>query len=81
MSFFTMPEKHFPGRDILLRKKCSVTGEIYEVAVPHTDYVDWEHGKLAPKAFPQLTTDQREFIMTGSTPAEWAKMFSGGEEE
>lgn len=30
-------------------------------------------------AFPDLSTDDREFLITGITPDEWEKMF-GGEE-
>tara|TARA_R110002020_G_scaffold22920_12_gene76896 strand:+ start:1288 stop:1509 length:222 start_codon:yes stop_codon:yes gene_type:complete len=33
----------------------------------------WMEGKLIQEAFPHLSADQREFLMTGSTPEEWAK--------
>jgi len=29
--------------------------------------------------FPELTSDEREFLMTGVTPGEWDKMFPGEE--
>ena len=31
----------------------------------------WENGMLVQNAFPHLTPDQREFIMTGITADEW----------
>jgi hypothetical protein len=31
--------------------------------------------KLVQDAFPNMTADDREFLMTGITPAEWAAMF------
>lgn len=31
-------------------------------------------------AFPDLSSDEREFLLTGCTPEEWDKIF-GGEEE
>ena len=41
---------------------------------------DWEEGLLLIQdASPNLTSEEREFIMTGITPEEWAAEF--GEEE
>ena len=31
----------------------------------------WEQGELIQNVFPDLTPDQREFIMTGITAEEW----------
>lgn len=31
----------------------------------------WRGGELIQRAMPQLTPDEREFLMTGITPAEW----------
>lgn len=36
---------------------------------------------LVQDVFPNLTPDQREFLMTGITPQEWDQMFSSTEEE
>ena len=33
-------------------------------------------GELIQNAFPMLSADEREFIMTGCTPEEWDEMFS-----
>lgn len=41
---------------------------------------NWQRGMVAQKAFPNLSEDDREFIMTGITAEEWDNMFSGGEE-
>ena len=38
-------------------------------------------GVLVQKAFPQLSAEQREFIMTGITPEEWAKLYPEEDEE
>lgn len=32
-------------------------------------------GQLIQNALPQLTPDQREFLLSGSTPEEWNKVF------
>lgn len=35
-------------------------------------------GQLIQNAFPNLTADQREFMMTGITPKEWKLIFGEG---
>lgn len=37
-------------------------------------------GKLVQDAFPNMSADDREFLMTGITPAEWAAMFPKNKE-
>lgn len=34
-----------------------------------------EMGNMVQDAFPFLSSDEREFLMTGTTPAEWDRMF------
>lgn len=40
----------------------------------HRCYHEWLGGKLIQHAFPSLTADEREFILTGMTPEEWDAM-------
>ncbi len=77
MGLFKMPEKEYDlARDrIRLFKKCTVTGEIYEITVSYKKYVSWECGELIQNAFPNLSRYECEFIKTGSTPAEWDEMW------
>ena len=42
---------------------------------------EWEGGALAQDALRGIPQELREFIMTGITPDEWDKAFSGVEEE
>lgn len=39
-------------------------------------FLAWETGTLIQNAFPMLNADEREFVKTGCTPAEWDNMFS-----
>jgi len=39
----------------------------------------WRKGKLIQDAMPQLTPDQREFIMSGILPDEWDAMWRDDE--
>lgn len=36
---------------------------------------------LVQDVFPQLNADQREFLMSGATPEEWADVFGSDEED
>lgn len=40
----------------------------------------WQNGMLIQDAFPEFDSDQREFIMTGITPDEWAMTFGDDDE-
>jgi len=37
-------------------------------------YDAWKGGELIQNAMPNLSADEREFLMTGITPEEWATM-------
>jgi len=40
----------------------------------------WKRGALIQEAFPSLSAEDREFILSGITPAEWADTFGHGED-
>jgi len=53
-----------------------------EIDVTEDQILNWEvGGMLIQNAMPDLTADEREFIMTGATPDEWESMFSKNEQE
>ena len=47
-----------------------------EIAVTQAQLDAWESGTLIQDAMPNLSADEREFIMTGITAQEWDDMFS-----
>lgn len=53
------------------------SGEVNEMELPITkeQLRRWQDGELIQRVFPNLTADQREFIMTGITPEEWRDSF------
>jgi hypothetical protein len=67
------------GDQIVIGGTCSITRELYEVRVPVELYERWKSGEYIQKVFPMLNPDQREFMLTGYTPAEWTDIF-GAEE-
>jgi len=67
---------------MFITKKNMITG------VPHTMELDvtpeqikaWENGMLIQDAMPNLSQDEREFIITGITPEGWDALFGEDEE-
>jgi hypothetical protein len=39
-------------------------------------FIAWSNGELIQKAFPMLNADEREFLMTGMTVADWNRVCS-----
>jgi len=62
---------------MLIKKRSAVSGKIHEMELPITqEQVDlWQDGELAQNAFPHLTADQREFLISGTTAEEWKALF------
>jgi hypothetical protein len=57
------------------------SGKVHTMDIPCTDVelARFKQGALVQDAFPSLTPDQREFILTGITPEEWNELFKEGE--
>lgn len=64
-----------------ITRKSFLTGieRTLEIPVTQEQLSKWESGILIQDAMPNLTPDQREFILTGVTSEEWDE--SLGEEE
>lgn len=67
---------------IIVEQKSPFSGKTNAMAI-NMSYADfmaalecWRNGQLIQHAFLTLSADEREFIMTGITPAEWDEMFS-----
>lgn len=46
-----------------------------DLPVTPEQYIQWESGVVIQQAMPELTADEREFIMTGITGDEWDRHF------
>ena len=68
----------------VVRAKSGLTGEVSERTYPMDKRTmvarleDWAAGKNVQNVFPDLSADDREFLMTGITPAEWDAAFGDG---
>ena len=69
---------------MLITRKSILTGIERTLDLPVTiDQLNayMYEGVLLQHAFPNLTPDQREFILTGSTPEEWDEAFPEVDDE
>jgi hypothetical protein len=62
---------------MMITRKSGFTGVERTLDIPVTEeqLVLWNSGVVIQKAMPNLTPDQREFLMTGVTPEEWDETF------
>lgn len=73
------------GKYVLARQS-PFSGKEHTMELPlterefNTGQLKRNQGMLIQDAFPQLNADQREFIMTGITPEEWAETFGEDDE-
>lgn len=67
---------------MLITRKSPYTGLDNTLDIPVTqEQLDkWNNGVLIQEAMPNLTPDQREFIMTGYTKEDWDAIFSPEED-
>ena len=68
----TLENKMLIGRGSILTGS---TSEM-EIDVTEKQITLWMEGALIQDVMPNLSPDEREFIMTGITPAEWDEAFA-----
>ena len=66
---------------MLIERTSMISGKTNSMELPITNaQLDrWTGGELIQNVFPDLSVDQREFLMTGITPKEWTQTFGEGE--
>lgn len=61
---------------IAIETTCPFCGQTHEVIVDAIDYLVWEVGDVpAQNAFPYLSADEREMLISGICSECWAKTF------
>lgn len=67
---------------MIFRRKSIISGAIRdrEIEVTQEELLAWQRGALIQDAMPNLSADDREFIMTGITPDEWDEAFGEDDE-
>lgn len=66
---------------VYVGRKCPFCGEYHEVLVSEADLAAWQGGELVQNAFPYLSADEREILISGICSDCWSKMFSEDEED
>jgi hypothetical protein len=66
---------------IILERTCPKCGKISDIAVDKERYVRWVKGEHIQDVWPELSTDERELIMTGFCSDECWIEYIGPEEE
>lgn len=66
---------------MLVHRNCPMTRKpvSMEIDVNPVQLSAWEAGELIQNVMPNLSADEREFIMTGMTPEVWEVMFGRGD--
>lgn len=67
---------------MLITRKSLLTGRVHTREVPVTEEQlrEWERGGLIQDVLPHLSANDREFLISGSTPEEWYETFAPKEE-
>lgn len=68
------------NHEVTIITRCPFCGHANEVEVNEMDYLDWSDGELAQVAFPYLSADEREMLISGICPTCWDEMFGSDEE-
>lgn len=68
---------------MLIKRKSMLTGVEHEQEIDITaeQIALWQGGEYIQNAMPHLSKDDREFLMTGITKAEWDAAFGADEPE
>lgn len=64
---------------MILKRKSILSGKVRELEIDITEqqYLDFQNDKLGliQNAFPHLSRDEREFMISGIHPDEWDEIF------
>lgn len=71
----TYTEQFQPEHVYVFTGPCVVTGAPVTVVVPAAGLHAYRAGALMQDAFPAMSADDREFLMSGMSPMGWAATF------
>ena len=74
LSRCTYKEEYTPEHVYIFTGKCIVTGKDYSVTLPAKGLYKYNNGAYVQDAFPELSVDDREFIISGMSPEAFSGM-------
>lgn len=63
------------NKEISIVTRCPFCGRANFIEVNEIDYLDYDDGMKVQDAFPYLSADEREMLISGICPDCWNKMF------
>lgn len=72
---------YISGQNVVYEKKCWITDKIYRVEVDIIKHRLWQGGRLIQDVFPEMPVDEREFLISSFTPAEFEATFGSDEHQ
>ena len=70
-----------PIDDVAIDTKCPYCKKTTRLFVREENFIKWRKGALVQKAFPEMSADNREMLITGICPTCWIAMFEREEEK
>lgn len=67
--------------EITRRSMLTGTERTIDIPVTHTQLARWQAGELIQHVMPELSSEEREFLVTGVTPEEWLSLGRHGDPE
>ena len=71
----TYEEKYEPEHVYVFTGPCVVTKKLPSVTVPAAGLYRYHQGAYIQDAFPNLSADDREFLMSGISPGGWKRTY------
>lgn len=68
-------------KEYIIQTICPFCHHVHDVGVNELDFWDWEDGALVQDAFPYLSANEREMLISGICPDCWNDTFPPEEEE
>ena len=70
----------FAGRNDVVEIPCVACGTIVKLFLNWEDFQAWQDGELVQDAFPYLSADEREMLISGICGTCFDKIFAAGDE-
>ena len=77
----TYTEQYEPNHTYTFTGPCLGTGKPYSVTVPADGLNECHRGASVQDAFPNLSADDREFLISGFSPEGWKLMFGSEDDD
>ena len=64
------------AKEVVVEVTCPFCGKVSQLTIPTEGYTAWKlHGVLVQDAFPQLSAEDRELLISGICPTCWGGYF------